>query len=896
MRILAIIAASLNLALTGSEQARISGQQHKQAPNDRESQVILPLPFLTVNEIIERVKESPTFLLKGTNKHVIEQYLDLQLVDTPITATLNHRTIRPGHSQLVEISTYQLEAGGVPFCEASTKITRVGSSVMILGEIPRVSLEPEPLALTSKAVDNILSQAYGTIRIVRMRKCLIAQDDRAQPVYEVIYRRGNMPYRAYVNQTAVVHNELFAFDATGTATVYRRNNVQSENLEEQSIDVAEDGALTNEFFTTNTTSNSSHRVDRVSEESFQYAYDFESDQYTEVATFTHAGLMLNYLESIGYTWSGGKPLTIMVHAKTGSSGNVNNALYQPGSSFEDGRPRIHIGDGDGVILQNLGKDSDVVSHELGHHVIFRHIRSVSGESLILHEGLADFFTFSESQDTCLGESICPTDSQACYQPASCLRTGSNSIVYGSDRYAGLSAHLRGQVISGMMWDIAEESGMALNDLARITLDALAMVPASASIRDFLYALFTATHADSANITCTAVDVAKARGFGLGQVDCSDPDTFPAAAINSTTTTNNRKTDTSEGLFGCGSSPIPPSDDGPWFPLLFFLGFGTLLVRGWLRRRRGLVTRLIALLAVTGGIASTAEATSVSLALSLIWEGESIREENIEAIENLRTQFPQLGLVQFLNPAYFTKPGADPEEIRKLIGRTLRPKDIIGLHVHPWRSLVEKSQVVFRDSPSFWGNALQHCHIDCGHEIPISAYPRLEIEKILETSVKILNSNGFSPKAFLAGGWMSSPTVSQVAAKIGLPYDFSPIAPDTIKKKLKFTPLYVWAKNLWNDVTPESQAMPMKIGHQDLVFVPLNGGPIDYQDTLDLFASYERQVATDKNQKRMMQFAFYQESATSQFPRIVSLLRRISQHGRKNGIKISSFRLPALAKL
>ena len=79
-----------------------------------------------------------------------------------------------------------------------------------------------------------------------------------------------------------------------------------------------------------------------------------------------------------------------IHARPG--GSKNNALYVPKETETDAA-KIMIGNGDGNILKNLPQDREVISHELGHHIIYHHITQTSGESLILHEGLADFFTF-----------------------------------------------------------------------------------------------------------------------------------------------------------------------------------------------------------------------------------------------------------------------------------------------------------------------------------------------------------------------------------------------------------------------------------------------------------------------------------------------------------------------
>lgn len=89
------------------------------------------------------------------------------------------------------------------------------------------------------------------------------------------------------------------------------------------------------------------------------------------------------------------------------------------------------------MLTNLPVDADVIGHEFGHHIIYQTITSVSGESLILHEGLADYFTFAHTKDDSLGESICPAGSLACWTKGQCLRTANNDINFSSLEYTNL---------------------------------------------------------------------------------------------------------------------------------------------------------------------------------------------------------------------------------------------------------------------------------------------------------------------------------------------------------------------------------------------------------------------------------------------------------------------------
>ena len=142
------------------------------------------------------------------------------------------------------------------------------------------------------------------------------------------------------------------------------------------------------------------------------------------------------------------------------------------------------------VLDNLPKDTDVISHEYGHHVIYKSLKSTRGESLILHEGLADFFVFARTGDGCLGESICPSGSQIC-EVDQCLRTADNSLVYGEGLYPHKPAHQKGQLISGYLWDLAQSNDVPLEDLERMVLRAIDLLVSDSGIEHFMLALYNA---------------------------------------------------------------------------------------------------------------------------------------------------------------------------------------------------------------------------------------------------------------------------------------------------------------------------------------------------------------------------------------------------------------------
>ena len=98
------------------------------------------------------------------------------------------------------------------------------------------------------------------------------------------------------------------------------------------------------------------------------------------------------------------------------------------------------------------------------------ITRISGESLVLHEGLSDFFTFARTGNACLGESICPATSDFCYVPNQCLRTGDNDLALG-DAISSPEPHMKSQFISGL-WDLIKKDKAPANVWAALVLKAV----------------------------------------------------------------------------------------------------------------------------------------------------------------------------------------------------------------------------------------------------------------------------------------------------------------------------------------------------------------------------------------------------------------------------------------
>ncbi len=260
-----------------------------------------------------------------------------------------------------------------------------------------------------------------------------------------------------------------------------------------------------------------------------------------------------------------KVLTIYVRALTKTatgSPTFDNAQYLPGGVSGTEAPAIVVGTGwepdQGAerTLRYLGKDADVVMHEFHHHIIFRSLTSTSGETGAMHEGLADFFTYSITGNNKLGESIVPSSySKGALRAANVSGTIKN--------FVGQPVHIAGEFWSTVLWDVRTALGVGKNGkykTDKIVWDAIDLAVSAETYYGFIGAMAKATDAYASVNGDNAVELRKAmfkvfsdRGF---LASTSADGTLPSAGLYVSTsqgvplTTATAKKTSSKGI--CGS--------------------------------------------------------------------------------------------------------------------------------------------------------------------------------------------------------------------------------------------------------------------------------------------------------------------------------------------------------
>lgn len=459
----------------------------------------------------------------STNEQLLPRFIEgseLSIKWREVKAPQNHKFIGTYLYRGKDICGYSLVSNNL----------ESGQS-LLLGNYPQI-LETTAWKFALQSEDNfnfesasllsdlMFSQSGAKLTLVKkVRDCFYAKNESFVAAKEYLLSSEKVSYRVWVSSDEILNWENLFFEAS--IEVYEKNILdQVKKIYE--IPTDDSGYLTNSKFETRT-----NNYPRAFETGGVFHYLDSDPLFRETSVFAHANDALDYFLSLGFSDHAKSPLILNVNVVV--NGSLNNAIYQPPETTESGRPTISIASGDGLSLVNLTTDIDVVTHELGHHVIFKYLKSTSGESLVLHEGIADFFAFAQTSDPCLGESICPADSFRCWIEGQCLRTADNDIHYGSAQYDLLASHQKSQIVSGLLWDLHKLYGISLQEISLTVMKALSFLNPSSDIQDFISAYALADQFMRAGRDlCALRDVALARGFEeqFSDVECHVLSTWP----------------------------------------------------------------------------------------------------------------------------------------------------------------------------------------------------------------------------------------------------------------------------------------------------------------------------------------------------------------------------------
>ena len=294
-------------------------------------------------------------------------------------------------------------------------------------------------------------------------------------------------------------------------------------------------------------------------------------------------------------------------------------------------------------------------------------------------------------------------------------------------------------------------------------------------------------------------------------------------------------------------------------------------------RRTILLAPCAFAACAGGAAPDPE-PRVHVSVSVDWEGRDFSDKNLAAFADFRAAHPEVPLTQFINAAYFDKADADAAQVSARIRQALQPHDELGLHIHPWKSLVEAAGVTFCSTPTIWGieRPERKNWPDPGHDVSVEAYTVDEFQKIVAHSKAVLDANGFAlSNSFRAGAWLAGPRVLEAIRREGFVVDAS--ATDTKwHAKIAQYALPQMILDIWPDVTADTQPFYISTPAGEVLEIPDTGALADYVSAEQMAGHIADAVAKLGDDHLYVHIGFHQETAATYIGRVIEALSIVKE--------------------
>lgn len=302
-----------------------------------------------------------------------------------------------------------------------------------------------------------------------------------------------------------------------------------------------------------------------------------------------------------------------------------------------------------------------------------------------------------------------------------------------------------------------------------------------------------------------------------------------------------------------------------------------------------------ILASSAAVANEASGVKeIKLLVSLLWDGSSVEAVNLESLRTFRSTFSNIPFTHFVSPAYFTELNPGAEQNLAAIRGLNRPGDHVGINIAPWKSIVSKSGVLFRNGPTFWGNVIsvKSCAEDCGNDIPLNVYQPEEVSKILKESLRVLSANGFpTMHGMHVGGWMATREILAIAEKSGITYDFSMVTPSIIYEQLRSYPIFAWVKNLWPKGDILSQPGVVSNELSGMVEIPQSLGTLDYVSHKQMLGFLDGILASNSKMPMAYHVVMHAETAHINLAKLELILQGLFKQAAEGKFRLTMMTLP-----
>lgn len=291
-----------------------------------------------------------------------------------------------------------------------------------------------------------------------------------------------------------------------------------------------------------------------------------------------------------------------------------------------------------------------------------------------------------------------------------------------------------------------------------------------------------------------------------------------------------------------------------------------------------------------------EAPRLHVFVSNDWDVPNHEASTFLLQERLHASHPELRVTHYVGPYLFTDAsvpfGMAEEHVAWLRRVEAAHGDEIGLHIHPYSSLVEEAGLSSTGrAPYFTSPRVGR---DPGYSLNLgAAFDEAETRQLLLRSRELFLEHGLpEPTAFRAGGWTADAHTLRALADTGFRSDASAVPVELLGSWItNGEPLYPWLKRTWEGIDTGSQPYfpskqrPNVAGDLPLLEIPDNGALADYMTTDRMTALFDQLVGqmNADGKSRVLSIGYHGVSLPNHFPRIDGALRYIDSKLASSGL-------------
>ncbi len=234
-----------------------------------------------------------------------------------------------------------------------------------------------------------------------------------------------------------------------------------------------------------------------------------------------------------------------------------------------------------------------------------------------------------------------------------------------------------------------------------------------------------------------------------------------------------------------------------------------------------------------------------------WDDADNADYYLNNMDVLRARHPELRYSHYFGPYSLTDPtvsdGRRAQLVEWLLARRDANGDEIGVHLHPYCTFVDTTDVTCRTEPS----DVYAAGDPSGYTVIVSSYTVEEMTALLVATADLFEANGLGrPTSFRAGGWTADEGTLHAVQAAGYTVDVDAIVADRIEEweGLGNGVFYEWLMEHWGDITITSQPYHPQLldaslpgtGDDafDILEIPANAVIVDYVTASEMLETFE----------------------------------------------------------